>query len=274
MVDDKLLIITSREGMYATIDALLSAEEIDISNWQPYQNEEYGFEISYPPNWETSGSFEEFSLISPDLAETQSSSDSTDIPSADIEIFVLQNPNRLNIKEFTKTYREGWFTNYLYMNLSGAIQRFSDLGASLEHTPLEAVFISANNHVILFSLHGYTMKNNETLLEIWNQILATFKFIEVRDAETVRAQIANDLREGDIESALEGFAPSEKSMAISTFNTDQLNQLADWIEKAELVEENDNYRIYRYTWTDQSGEHFIEFTMTKDGKGQWLITSW
>ncbi len=58
IVDGKLVLTTSRESMYAAIEALLSAEsepegetEIDTSNWQTYQSEEYGISFKYPSEW-------------------------------------------------------------------------------------------------------------------------------------------------------------------------------------------------------------------------------
>lgn len=50
IVAGKLILTTSRTSMYAAIEALL-ATEIDISDWQTYHNEEYGFEIKYPENF-------------------------------------------------------------------------------------------------------------------------------------------------------------------------------------------------------------------------------
>lgn len=62
IVGNKLVMTTSRESMYATIDALLAAESelesetepetgIDTSDWQIYRNEEYNYEMKYPKDW-------------------------------------------------------------------------------------------------------------------------------------------------------------------------------------------------------------------------------
>ena len=53
VVGNKLVMTTSRESMYASIDALLAAP-VDTSDWQTYQNEEYGYEVKYPEGCEIS----------------------------------------------------------------------------------------------------------------------------------------------------------------------------------------------------------------------------
>jgi len=59
LVAGNLVLSTSRESMFAAIDALLAEPEpeapmgeIDTSDWQIYTNEEYGFEITFTDAWE------------------------------------------------------------------------------------------------------------------------------------------------------------------------------------------------------------------------------
>lgn len=92
--------------------------------------------------------------------------------------------------------------------------------------------------------------------------------------EIVRVRTANCLRAGDIEGALQGFEPDMRSEIIPTLDADQRNVLANDLEKAELIRETANVRWYRYTWTDESGENFVDFRMARDDQGRCIITSW
>ena len=92
--------------------------------------------------------------------------------------------------------------------------------------------------------------------------------------EIVRVRTANCLRTGDIEGALEGFAPNERAKFIPSLNDAQRNDLSNCLENAEFVIETSALRWYRYTWKDESGENFIKFSMTRDKQGRWIITSW
>ena len=93
-------------------------------------------------------------------------------------------------------------------------------------------------------------------------------------SEIVRVRTANCLRAGDIEGALEGFAPNERGEFIPNLNEAQRNDLAESIEHAEFLTETGALRWYQYKWTNESGENFIKFSMTQDEQGRWIITSW
>ena len=95
------------------------------------------------------------------------------------------------------------------------------------------------------------------------------------DPDVVRIRTANALRAGDIDLALKGFYPDPRSLSIiPTLDASQRNKLAHWLENAKLIKEHDDRRIYRYIWTEESGEHMVDFTMQKDFQGKWVITNW
>jgi len=88
-------------------------------------------------------------------------------------------------------------------------------------------------------------------------------------------QTANALRTGDIDLVMEGFTKSELTQsAIQSLDADRRNKLALWIENSELIKESDGRRVYRYTWPDEAGEKYSDFTMAIDYDGGWIITNW
>lgn len=94
--------------------------------------------------------------------------------------------------------------------------------------------------------------------------------------QMARLQTANALRTGDIELALAGFYPNEKSQAIiPALDVVYRNQLADWIESVQPIYTSENYRAYRTEWTDEAGNiRHIDITMRRNESGQWHIISW
>ena len=88
-------------------------------------------------------------------------------------------------------------------------------------------------------------------------------------------QTANALRIGNIDFALKGFYPDEKRKALLySLNSEDIDDLANFIQNAEFIEESDNMRSYRYTWIDESGENFADFYLVKDFNGNWVIMNW
>jgi hypothetical protein len=95
------------------------------------------------------------------------------------------------------------------------------------------------------------------------------------DPDIVRLRTANALRAGDIDLALKGFVPdSQREDIIRALDHAQRNLLAHEIENAELILTAGTTRFYRYNWTDETGDNFIEFTMVRDDRGKWVIASW
>lgn len=93
--------------------------------------------------------------------------------------------------------------------------------------------------------------------------------------ETVMADIVSGLEQGDIEKVIMNFTSTPKNQTIlPTLNTTQLNHLAYCLENAQLVEEQDIYRVYRYEWIENNQKNWITFVMTKNDVGEWKLESW
>lgn len=98
--------------------------------------------------------------------------------------------------------------------------------------------------------------------------------LSATDPDVVRHQVAEALREGNIDLALKGFERnSNRESIIRALDRSLLNRLAHQIENAQLYRKTENIRFYRYTWTDETGKNTIKFVMAKDDQGKWIIVS-
>jgi len=171
VVGDKLVITTSRESMYAVIDALLAVEavetetEIDISDWQTYSNEEYGYEVKYPKDWRTA----ECGITCQGFGPQSLGEDvvvavnviSLPLPEVKQSLPVLSNPINKIIQEETVTVNNiQWIKLTIKQDISGTIF-IENLTEQNDKT---------------YDIGVGTDEIN--IVEIYNQILSTFKFIE------------------------------------------------------------------------------------------------
>lgn len=95
------------------------------------------------------------------------------------------------------------------------------------------------------------------------------------DPDQVRTEIASELRSGDIVAAQKRFAPTAKNLILQTLNSESLNKLANAIENAELLKDAGSYKVYKTNWMDELGNMIsLEFMMSQNDIGQWIIISW
>jgi hypothetical protein len=89
-----VVVIQRLESLQSEI-AASNATPVDVSGWQTYQNDQYGFELEYPSGWEVStdglGSASPFVAFGNPL---------TGMKTYDVQVFIESNPSLLSSGEY------------------------------------------------------------------------------------------------------------------------------------------------------------------------------
>jgi len=147
--------------------------EIDISSWKTYRNKEYGFEISYPSNLVASADEDSVSIIMPDRKKCGWLTINTENVGRE-SVFDVNAKTACQIltKEFAGR---------------SAKECVSDLDA-LYSRDIRIVDIDSINWGVWNELGFYIWRKEECndLIPIYNQILDSFKFVNISDQAIYR----------------------------------------------------------------------------------------
>lgn len=187
IVNEKLILTTSRDSMYAMIDALL-ASPADTTNWQIYRNEEYGFEMKYPANW-GEATEEEKAQVSTVLAVFDMSVLDRDILAeraieASIDIFVLDNSEKKSLDSFSLERTGG---ENIIPRKSFKINELDAIQAGYNFTTMNILEVSnmielSLEKIVYIDLMAQSDFQDD--LDIFNQILSTFKFNDISQEQS------------------------------------------------------------------------------------------
>jgi hypothetical protein len=117
---------------------------------------------------------------------------------------------------------------------------------------------------------------------VFKKILVVLLFSVMAFAqEAERADLVKRLREGDIKTAMKYFNPlGLQTKRLAHLDKVKLQQLAFWIENAQLTQDSPNYKTYRYVWKNKSGEpNSVEFGFERCNgnavceQGKWFLSN-
>jgi hypothetical protein len=162
------------------------SEEINISNWKTYRNNEYGYEISYPKDWKLKEENENITMTSPETfkwfeEETARLGREPYAPSNDIIIFYYSSVEEEYVNKANKlgaTTLEELIEKDNEINEIGKVQISSiDAVEIIRHGESSdyGILIEKSKH--LYEIKFVFKGSREKLSEIEKRILSTFKFI-------------------------------------------------------------------------------------------------
>jgi len=182
-------LVKEQEAQFAKLPEIKVPEKVkdETADWQIYKNEEWGLEMKYPTDWNLSdlSEIEDFRCVvlkSPDY-KVKSAEKITFVEiekGASITIDVSYNPNKLSPREWLEWEKSADYTDtdyYIYTDLS-----VIDNQPALQHrtngrNSLIITRVSKDSYIYTI-LMGSSMEEEESMREVLNQILSTFRFLE------------------------------------------------------------------------------------------------
>jgi hypothetical protein len=100
---------------------------------------------------------------------------------------------------------------------------------------------------------------------------------EVRsDSAQAISSLVTNLRTAKTDAILQGFSPSDiNTKVLAGLDSSSLTRLADWFDKAQVIKDTPNYKVYSAEFVAPDGsKHIQEFILSKNAQGEWKIISW
>lgn len=171
-------------------------EEDEIANWETYRNKEYGFEVKYPKDWETTiniNKSEMMYLLIVSLEKVDITQEKLMLPGDNLEgatyniaLTIKSNPQNYSIKDYLlkddplesreKIWEEEFEEIIIGDNLRGI--KYT-IFAAPSSGPCTVVTISHESKIYKFWYCAIAYLETHTkFIEVFNQMLSTFRFLE------------------------------------------------------------------------------------------------
>lgn len=162
-----------------------TSPEIDISDWNTYRNDEYGFEVKYPRDWIVVKRLKDYVGFSPVKSKEWYSEEGA------ISINILPNPKKYTLQKFYRFYsldqnqqlreldvRKIVYPRYEHSNIIESTTvdeipsvKFSDV---LGEAPVNIISVTYKDIIMEISAHYVSKKD----IALFNHVVSTFKFLK------------------------------------------------------------------------------------------------
>lgn len=148
-----------------------------VVQWQTYKNDQYGFEFKYPSDWRTTAE------TNPDTLLGLSRNDSDN---SDIYISFIKNPKNMSIPQFFAEYSSTSdmavsnpfeSKNNVEKLVVGGLDGYKFIIPGAIANEVVAIKL-INGNILEIQRHLDNTSEADSIKEVYNQILSTFRFID------------------------------------------------------------------------------------------------
>lgn len=164
----------------------------ETADWKTYRNEEYGYEIKYPKDWEARDYTQENCF--PQNPCVSSIGIHSPIPTDWIGVAIFDNPDMLSVKDWLSKFRKLEELEKLEEFSLKEVEIGGTKGLRLTYLPSrpgavtlqDAIYISKRGFVYMILLPGLP---SPEIQEAIDQILSTFRFFQKEEIKTGKFEI-------------------------------------------------------------------------------------